>query len=134
MNLAYPKVTLLYAGIFGFFYLALAFYVIYFRIKEKTSLGHSTDPNSKLFRAVRIHANFMEYVPFIIFLMFLDEATGASEKFICYLGLSLFLGRVVYFFAIRKIPGRSIGRGVGIFATFTSLAVLCVRLIMKGLA
>ena len=60
-----------YAALLAFFYIYLSFNVIKVRRAEQISLGDNG--NATLQRAVRAHANFMEYVPFALILLFVCE-------------------------------------------------------------
>ena len=68
-----------YAALLAFYYIYLSFNVIKVRRKEQISLGDNG--NVKLQRAVRAHANFMEYVPFTIILLFLAEYQGLASHY-----------------------------------------------------
>ena len=129
-----PKVTLLYAGIMALAYFALSVYVIRWRWKENRGLGFANDPSSGLFRAVRIHGNFMEFVPFTLLLIALDEMTNLKPVCVHWYGGALIVARILHFFAIRKTEGPSWQRVVAMFLTFALLTVLGVSLILKGIA
>lgn len=129
-----PKITLLYSGIMALFYLGLSNYVIYWRLKEKRGLGSDNDPKSPLFRSIRIHGNFSEFIPFILFLMALDEMTYRSVEWLHVYGIVLVVGRILHLWGLTLSDGTSVQRFSGAFVTFTLLFVLGVLLIVKGLA
>lgn len=133
MSLILPKVTMLYAGLSGVMYFVLSMMVIRLRTATKTGLGHSPDPTSPLFRAVRIHGNFAEFVPFILFLMALDEMSGRSQLFMHIFGVSLILVRIAHYMGVSQTHGKSTGRLVGGLGTFTIMMILSVLLIIKGI-
>lgn len=132
-ELMFPKVTYLYAGIMGVFYFLLSANVIRYRTKLKVGIGHGTDPACPLFRSVRIHSNFSEYVPFIILLMMMDEMTGRSAMFVHSFGIALIVSRVMHFVAITESHGGSKLRVLGAGTTFSVMLVLSFLLIIKGL-
>ncbi len=132
-DLILPKVSYLYAGIMGVFYFLLSANVIRLRTKLKVGIGHDNNPECPLFRAVRIHANFNEFVPFIILLMMMDEMTGRSAMFVHAFGLALIVSRVSHFMAITKSHRGSNLRVFGASVTFSVMLVLSFLLIIKGL-
>ena len=60
-------VTALYAGLLGLLFFALSINVIGKRRSEHVALGHDGKP--RLERAIRAHANFAEYAPFVLLMM-----------------------------------------------------------------
>ncbi|HXH30086.1 MAG TPA: MAPEG family protein [Bacteriovoracaceae bacterium] len=134
MELQLPRITMLYAGVLGIFYFILSVDVIRYRWKEKKGLGHGTDPESGLYKRIRIHGNFMEYIPFILLLMALDELTGRSSAYLHFVGAALFLGRVGHSLGLKKTQGPSVGRTIGMGTTFCTLLLLCFNLIFKSVS
>ena len=132
-DLILPKVTYLYAGILGIFYFLLSANVIRLRTQLKVGIGHDNNPECPLFRAVRIHANFNEFVPFILLLMMMDEMTGRSSMFVHTFGVALIVSRVSHSVAITKSHKGSSLRVFGAGLTFTVMLVLSFLLIIKGL-
>ncbi|MFP5384958.1 MAG: MAPEG family protein [Bacteriovoracia bacterium] len=133
-NLSAPKISLLYAGIMGIFYFLLSVNVINQRRKKLVGLGHDSDPRCPLFRSVRIHGNFNEYVPLILLLLVLDEVTGRNKMVLHFLGTLLVLGRIGHFIGITKSHKTSAGRFIGTIMTFVCLITLSVFLVTKGLS
>lgn len=133
-NLNSPKITLLYAGIMGLFYVALTLNVIRLRRSKLVGIGHGENPECPLFRAVRIHGNFSEFVPMILILMTLDEMTGRNIYFLHAMGVLLFIGRVGHYLGITKTHKGSPERIIGMMLTFSVLIALSGMLIFKGLS
>lgn len=127
-----PKITMLYAGILGLMYLFLSISVVRWRWIELKGLGCDQDPKSGLFRAVRIHGNFFEYVPLILLFLAMDEMTGRLPLPVHLMGIVLVLGRLGHFLGIRKSHTTSAGRTISVAFTFGLLLVLSILLIMKG--
>lgn len=127
------KITLLYSGILALMVFALSLNVIWYRFKEKTGLGHNQSPESRLFRSIRIHGNFLEYIPLLLLLMALDEMSGRSSFMLHTIGISLVLGRVLHYFGLTKSPNTSWQRFLGTNLTFIPLVIMGINLIMKGL-
>lgn len=133
MLLLLPKVSMLYAGLMGIMYFLLTAMVIRQRAATKTGIGHDTDPSSPLFRAVRIHGNFSEFVPFILFLMTLDEMSGRNQLVVHAFGFALLIARMSHYLGIKKSDKGSPERLIGAATTFTLLITLSVLLVIKGI-
>ncbi|HEY0179642.1 MAG TPA: MAPEG family protein [Dokdonella sp.] len=75
-------ITPFYAGLLGLLYLALTFRVVGGRVgKGAPSLGDGG--NHAMFRAIRGHANFNEYVPLILLMMAMLEVGGVFAPWCC---------------------------------------------------
>lgn len=129
-----PETSLLYCGIFALMYVALTANVGRWRGKEKRSLGHDHDPESSLFRAVRAHANFMEYVPFLGLLLVLDEMTGRSIMGVHFIGSSIVIARGLHAYGITANSKPNIFRLAGAAVTSLVMLALGVILIVKGIS
>lgn len=129
-----PKITLLYTGLLGLFYVALSFNVIRLRRSKLVGLGHDNDPHDPLFRAVRIHGNFSEYIPLLLLMMVLDEMTGRSPLWLHAMGILLLASRVLHMIGITSTHKKSFGRLSGMMITLNLLIISSILLILKGLA
>ena len=129
----YPKVTVLYAGLMGILYLAFTVYVIRSRVDAKIGMGHDNDPASKLFRAMRIHGSFGEYIPFALILMLLEEMSEGSAGLLHLVGFSLLIGRLCTYVGFKRTHGRSTERMAGMLFTAIPMLVLSLKLVWKGL-
>jgi uncharacterized membrane protein YecN with MAPEG domain len=129
-----PKLSLIYVGLMAFFYLGLTIWVIRWRWSEKRGLGHADDPKSPLFRAVRVHGNFAEFVPLLLLLLVLDEMTGRIPWMVHVFGSALIIGRVFHFFGVRRSDGATWQRAVGVVLTSFLLVSLGGSLLIKGLS
>lgn len=132
-NLFLPKVTILYAGLMGLLYTAFTIYVIRMRGQAKIGMGHDNDPASELFRAIRIHGSFSEYIPFILLLMALDEMSGEHAGLLHFIGFSLLIGRISTYLGFKKSHTKSPERMIGIILTALPMIYFSVMLVWKGL-
>ena len=66
-----PKITLLFASLHVLLMLALAMPVVLHRNTHKIGIGDGGD--KRLARKIRVHGNFVEYVPFALLLLGLLE-------------------------------------------------------------
>ncbi len=92
--------TAFYAGILAILFIVLSFRVIAKRNQYKVALG--SDGQALLERAIRVHANFAEYVPFALLLMFLAEYSGLAPVYLHILGIALIVGRLSHAFGVSQ--------------------------------
>ncbi len=125
-------ITGLYAGILGFIYLILSFLVIRQRLKNKIGVGYNK--NEDVLRAVRVHANFAEYVPMALIMMAIAEsmlAYGFTPYYLHAIGLTLVIARVAHAYGLSRSIATSPGRFMGAILTFLVLLVLSATLIIQ---
>ncbi len=107
-----------YCGALGLVYLFFTLFVIRNRWKHRIGLGHGK--NIEMTKAIRIHGNFNEYVPFLLMLMFFAISKGAlTATWVHILAGALTLSRVSHFIGLVKSAGTSVFRAFG-----TSVIVL----------
>ena len=108
-------ITALYAGILMIFALALSFRAGGFRGKTGISVGHGEPVNMNLTQRVRVHQNFLEYVPMAIILMGIIELNGGNATFLHVFGVVLIISRIAHAIGLKHDnmghPGRIIGAG-----------------------
>ena len=108
-------ITALYAGILMIFALALSFRAGGFRGKTGISVGHGEPVNMDLAERVRIHQNFLEYVPMAVILMGILETNGGNATFLHVFGVVLIVARIAHAVGLKHDnmghPGRVIGAG-----------------------
>jgi len=108
-------ITALYAGILMIFALALSFKAGGFRGKSRISVLFGEPVNMDLAERVRVHQNFLEYVPMAIILMGIIELNGGNATFLHVFGVVLIISRIAHAIGLRHDnmghPGRVIGAG-----------------------
>ncbi len=128
--------TIFYAGILALIYLLLSLFVIRGRWKYKVGIGHGE--SHELRRRIQVHANFGEYVPFALLILFLNESVaGASAVLIHILGSCLVLGRLLHARGLTRTHQASPERFIGMNLTFATFLVGGARLVwvyLSGLA
>jgi uncharacterized membrane protein YecN with MAPEG domain len=87
--------TLLIAAICALFYVFLSLRVILVRFKGE-KLAVDTPADGALQMRIRIHGNFIEYVPFALLLMGFLEISGTSQVHLLWLGGILIAARVAH--------------------------------------
>lgn len=123
-----PFVVPFYAAIFALFYIALTVRVIALRSSRRVSLGSGGDP--ALERAIRIHGNFIEYVPLALILLTAMEMQRRSRYELHILCLLLLLGRICHFLALSRENTMNPLRGAGVLLTILVLVVAAIALII----
>ncbi len=108
-------ITALYAGILMIFALALSFRAGGFRGMTGISVLFGDPANMKLAQRVRVHQNFLEYVPMAIILMGIIELNGGNAMFLHVFGVVLIVARIAHAIGLKHDnmghPGRVIGAG-----------------------
>ena len=118
------SITALYASLLVLLFICLSFNIIRLRFKLKVGVGDGGE--QVLTKAIRVHANFSEYIPLGLILLGCYEASGANNLWIHSLGATLFLGRIFHAIGLSKSIGTSLPRGIGTLSTFTVLLLLAV--------
>ena len=97
------SITALYAGILALMMVALAIRVVVNRARSKINIFDGGDP--ALGRAIRLHGNFIEYVPHALILMALIELNGTAAWAMHTLGIALVVGRLLHLNALKGLEG-----------------------------
>jgi len=117
-------ITLTYASIFAIFALVLSFRAGSFRGKTGVSIMYGEPRNMELAERVRVHQNFLEYVPMILIVMGGIEASGGSTMFLYIVGDILIISRIAHAIGLKHDNMAHIGRLIG--AGGTALITLAV--------
>jgi uncharacterized membrane protein YecN with MAPEG domain len=117
-------ITLTYASIFAFFALVLSFRAGSFRGKTGFSIMYGSPENMDLAERVRVHQNFLEYVPMILIVMGGIEAAGGSSMFLYVCGDLLIIARIAHAIGLKHDNMAHKGRLIG--AGGTALITLAV--------
>ncbi|WDE03543.1 MAPEG family protein [Thalassomonas viridans] len=126
MNVSFA-ITGFYAGLLTLLLLVFSVNVIRMRLKFKVGLGQGSEDQRPLSKAVRIHGNFVEYMPLSLFLMAVYEAGGGNAGLLHVLGAVLVLGRIFHAMGLNKSIGTTRERQIGMLSTFIVMLVLAVE-------
>ncbi|MDH2432606.1 MAPEG family protein [Pokkaliibacter sp. MBI-7] len=121
----------LYAGLLGLIYIFLSYRVIAGRRHYRVALGDNHI--APLQRCIRVHGNFMEYVPFALILLLLLELNGMPPLLLHLLGGLLVLGRVLHAYGVNAEQENLRFRISGMVATINVLLVASLVLIGSAL-
>lgn len=123
-------ITPLYAGILAILFFVLSVRVVAMRVTG-ISLGDGGNP--AMLRRVRGHANFAEYVPFILLMMAFLELSHYSIYLLHGLGVALVISRVLHGYSLSFTDKFRFGRFYGTALTFTLLNVCGGLCLYQGL-
>ena len=116
-------VTLVTACVLALMGLILAARVSRVRMKHRISLGDKG--NEELMVRMRIHGNFIEFVPFVLILMALLESSGANSTALTVAGAVLVVSRFMHAFGMPR-PAPNIFRAGGASLTYLLMATLAL--------
>lgn len=112
------------ASFLGLIFLVLSYRVTNLRRTEKIGIG--SGGNQALGQAIRVHANFTEYVPIILILLFLLMRSANDAKIAAVLAVILVIARIMHAFGLSGSTGYSVGRFGGTLMTMIILLVTSV--------
>ena len=119
--------TPLYIGLCGVILIVLSIRIIGLRRRHRVGLGDGG--RDDLARAVRVHANFIEYVPLALLAIAAVELAGFPVWLAHALGVALVAGRLLHAQGLTQSIGISFGRTAGMLLTFGVLlaaSALCI--------
>lgn len=114
MNIDTP--SFFYAALCGLLLIALSVQVVMARRRYRVGLGSGQQEGME--RAMRVQANFAEYVPLAVALLVLSEITGLPTAAVHVAGLALVASRVLHAWGLSHSSGRSFGRFCGTAGTW----------------
>lgn len=125
-----PIVTLVVAGLHGLLLLALLQPIVRLRRGRRVGIGDGGD--RELLRRIRVHANFVEYVPMLLVLLALLELGGLHRGLVAVLGGLLLVGRLLHAHGLGRSEGTSFGRFWGTALTWLVLLAESLAAIALG--
>ncbi|MEY2841999.1 MAG: hypothetical protein RI920_36 [Pseudomonadota bacterium] len=121
-----------YAALLGILFFYLSVRTIGLRRKLQIGIGASDSP--EMLRAMRVHANFAEYAPLALLLIYLTEQQAAPALLVHALGLCLLIGRSLHAWGVSQVQERFVFRVTGMAMTFTAMLTSCAWLLYKAAA
>lgn len=128
--------TAIFAGILGLMLVMLSARISLIRNKLKVALGTAKD--NELERAVRAQANFVEYAPLFLILLFLLEIQEMPNWILVCIGSVFVFARISHAFAISYMELRDLKKGLkfrvlGTALTYTLISIMSLALVLKNL-
>ena len=127
-----PSVTGFYLALLALVYAALALQVARLRRGNRVLFGDGE--NVRLRCAIRVHANFIEYVPIITLLVAMLEMSGLSTIWVHVLMGALLVARLLHPLGMYSKPGTwqfSAGRVGGIVITISVLIAAALFALLR---
>lgn len=123
--------SFLYAALLGLLLIALSVNVVLARRRYHVGLGVGTEEGMQL--AVRVQANFTEYVPLAVVLLVLAELTGLPIAAVHVAGILLMTSRVLHAWGLAHSSGRTFGRFYGTAGTWLVIMGLSLWLLYAAI-
>ena len=120
------SLTGFYAALFGALFVMLSVRVVWLRMQLGISLG--TGGNPLLERAHRIHANFAEYAPFALLLIYFFEAATELRGWTHVFCIVLLTGRMLHAYGMTR--DKQLFRTAGMVLTLVVIAAAAVGLLV----
>jgi len=99
-------------------------------LRQRHAVGLGDGDNRELRIAIRIHGNFMEYMPLMLLLMFMAEMNGVAYGALHGVGLLFVLSRGAHALGMAQGMGRyTNSRAFGVVGTWVALLMICGLLI-----
>jgi uncharacterized membrane protein YecN with MAPEG domain len=118
----------LYAALLALLFVGLSIRTLRMRRRLRIPVGDGG--NQVMVRAMRVHANFAEYVPLSLLLIHLVEQNGASAPFLHFLGLCILAGRISHAVGVSRVDEQYAYRVFGMALTFTPIVAASIRLLL----
>ncbi|MGA0024714.1 MAG: MAPEG family protein [Burkholderiales bacterium] len=124
-------VTPLYAALLGLMFVALSVRTIRLRRRYRVAIGDGR--NTLLQRAMRVNANFSEYVPLTLLLIWFVELHDGPRLHVHALGIALLCGRVLHAWGVSQDKENLRYRTAGMMLTFSVLITASLLILLYQL-
>lgn len=118
-----------YAALGALLMLALAIRVMWLRNTHGVGLGSGGDADME--RAIRAHANAVEYLPIALLLLVLLAIEQTRPGLLHLFGIVLIVGRILHAIGLSAKSGRSFGRAAGAGLTVLVTLAMAILLIVR---
>jgi uncharacterized membrane protein YecN with MAPEG domain len=125
-------VSFFYAGLLGLLLVVLSVRVVHARRRFRVRLGAGTEEGMQ--QAIRVQANFAEYVPLAALLLVIAEIQGLPAAALHVAGVVLVASRVMHAAGLSRDPGLTAGRLFGTAGTWLVIAGLSLWLLWAATA
>jgi hypothetical protein len=88
------------------------------KLRRGRKIGIGDGGDRELLRRVRVHANFVEYVPMLLVLLALLELSGVDRRAVAALGVVMLVARMLHAQGLGGSEGYSFGRFWGTLLTW----------------
>jgi uncharacterized protein len=122
-----PTILPIYAALLAILFVVLSIRAIRQRRSLKINLGDAG--NKDMQRAMRVHANFAEYVPLCLLMIYLVEQSGVYAWFVHMLGMALLVARLSHAYGVSQQRENFAFRVTGMTLTFIVLITCAAHLL-----
>lgn len=122
-------ITPIFAAIFALIYIVLSLGVIGHRKNKRISRGDGDDRDLAV--AIRVHANFIEYVPLAIILLWFLETIAYEKTLTFILASILLLARLLHVAGMHNPKKYLILRQIGVVATLSVILLAAGRILWQ---
>ncbi len=126
----FVPITGFYGGLFAIMLVVLTRRVV--RRRRSKHIGILSGGDQEMAQAIRVHGNFIEYVPIVLILMALLELNGMPFYVLHALGITMLAGRIAHAMGLSRTVRGGNARIYGMYATAAVLMIGGV-LAMSGL-
>ena len=123
--------TPLYAALLGLLFIALSIRTIGLRRRFRVAIGSGR--KALLQRAMRVNANFAEYVPLALLLIYFVELHDGPRLHVHLLGSALIGGRVLHAWGVSQEQENFRYRTAGMALTFSVMLIACILILLHQL-
>ncbi|MFY8297388.1 MAPEG family protein [Pseudoalteromonas sp. SS15] len=120
-------ITPIYVALLAILFLFLSFKTI--KVRKRLQIGVGTGDNPELLRAMRVHANFSEYVPITLILILSVELLKGHFILLHCLGAVLLIGRVLHAYGVSQTKENLKFRVSGMLLTFSTMLVSIISIL-----
>ncbi len=122
-------ITPLYAALLGLIFVGLSIRTI--RLRRRYRVGVGDGNHSELQRAARVHANFAEYVPLALLLIYFVETGGGPALLIHIFCIALLCGRLCHAWGVSQVTENYRFRITGMVLTFSVIITSALALLLS---
>lgn len=124
-------ITPFYAAILALLFIAFSVRTIRLRRRFRVALGDGG--NRLLQRAMRVNANFAEYVPLALLLVHFVELHDGPRLHVHALGIALVCGRMLHAWGVSQTQENFRYRVAGMMLTFSVMLMSCILILLYQL-
>jgi uncharacterized membrane protein YecN with MAPEG domain len=124
------QIPAIYACLLALMFVGLSVRTLGLRRRLKIAIGDAGNP--AMLRAMRVHSNFAEYVPFSLLLLLLASASGAHASLLHLSGVTLLIGRISHAYGVSQSREDYRFRVAGMALTFTSMITSSLYLLVSA--
>lgn len=124
-------ITPLYAALLGLVFFVLSVRTILIRRRLQIAIGDAD--SNEMARAMRVHANFAEYVPMALLCIAGAELLAAPGWLVHTLAITLLIGRLIHAYGVSRTDEDYRFRVSGMMLTFLALLAACLTALVLWL-